>query len=69
MIKSNIHGMLNYQNMKLQRQMLGFKTNSYCKKILESKGLADKDTINNLLNGTPVLYDPMLMSDMEKAIA
>lgn len=39
------------------------------KKILESKGLVDKDTINNLLNGTPVLHDSMLMSDMEKAIA
>lgn len=39
------------------------------KKILESKGLADKNTINNLLNGTPVMHDPMLMSDMDKAIA
>ncbi|MEB5783538.1 single-stranded-DNA-specific exonuclease RecJ [Staphylococcus pseudoxylosus] len=39
------------------------------KKILESKGLTNKDTINNLLNGIPEMHDPMLMSDMDKAIA
>ncbi|WP_436956116.1 single-stranded-DNA-specific exonuclease RecJ [Staphylococcus sp. AS1337] len=39
------------------------------KKILESKGLTNKNTINNLLNGTPEMHDPMLMSDMDKAIA
>ncbi|MRF38080.1 single-stranded-DNA-specific exonuclease RecJ [Staphylococcus sp. KG4-3] len=38
------------------------------KKILESKGLTNKNTINNLLNGTPDMHDPMLMSDMDKAI-
>lgn len=38
------------------------------KKILESKGLTEKNTIHNLLNSTPVMHDPMLMSDMDKAI-
>ncbi len=38
------------------------------KKILESKGLTDKNAIHNFLNSTPVMHDPMLMSDMDKAI-
>ncbi|MGD6886106.1 single-stranded-DNA-specific exonuclease RecJ [Staphylococcus shinii] len=38
------------------------------KKILESKGLTEKNAIHNLLNSTPVMHDPMLMSDMDKAI-
>ena len=38
------------------------------KKILESKGLTEKNAIHNLLNSTLVMHDPMLMSDMDKAI-
>jgi len=38
------------------------------KKILESKGITDKEDINDLLKGAQVTHDPNLMSDMDKAI-
>ncbi|PWG67148.1 single-stranded-DNA-specific exonuclease RecJ, partial [Enterobacter mori] len=38
------------------------------KKILESKGLTDKSSIADVLNGKQIAHDPWLMSDMSKAV-
>ncbi|PTE77594.1 single-stranded-DNA-specific exonuclease RecJ, partial [Staphylococcus gallinarum] len=45
-----------------------YKLTPIVKKILESKGLIDANTIESLLSDDGVLHNPMAMSDMQKAV-
>ncbi|WP_437750904.1 single-stranded-DNA-specific exonuclease RecJ [Staphylococcus shinii] len=69
MIKSKYTWDVNLPEYKIaEADSSDLKLTPIVKKILESKGLTEKNAIHNLLNSTPEMHDPMLMSDMDKAI-
>ncbi|PTE78621.1 single-stranded-DNA-specific exonuclease RecJ [Staphylococcus equorum] len=69
MIKSKYTWDVNAPETEITEEVSSeLKLTPIVKKILESKGLTDKPSIEALLKGTQVTHDPLLMSDMTKAV-
>ncbi|MGO1997409.1 MAG: single-stranded-DNA-specific exonuclease RecJ, partial [Staphylococcus equorum] len=69
MIKSKYTWDVNAPETEITEEVSSeLKLTPIVKKILESKGLTDKASIDALLKGTQVTHDPLLMSDMTKAV-
>ncbi|SUM33405.1 single-strand DNA-specific exonuclease [Staphylococcus gallinarum] len=69
MIKSKYAWDIKHPESKITDDIASkYKLTPIVKKILESKGLTDANTIESLLSDDGVLHNPMAMSDMQKAV-
>ncbi|MEB6241666.1 single-stranded-DNA-specific exonuclease RecJ [Staphylococcus gallinarum] len=69
MIKSKYAWDIKHPESKITDDIASkYKLTPIVKKILESKGLIDANTIESLLSDDGVLHNPMAMSDMQKAV-
>src|SRR5699024_7924223 len=69
MIKSKYTWDVNAPEAEITKEVSSdLKLTPIVKKILESKGLTDKTSIEALLKGKQITHDPLLMSDMTKAV-